>query len=158
MVVPSSPARAPSIRTLQTVLLAMIVGLVTFAALACVLPLEHPLDAALARVLALALGALAVAEVPAYLLLRTLQIRRLGARRAEALEELRQGATPPEVFLLVLLGAALAESIGLFGCLVLYLGRLLPALIAPALAVLLIALQIPTRDRAESLVRRASEG
>lgn len=150
-------AAKPTIRSAQAILLAMLGGLAIFAVAAGVLELSTSLDAGVKRVLLLGLAVLAGVEIPVYFLLRMTLLRRLGARKDEALAEARRGELPAELMALAVAGAALAEGVGLLGCTIVLLTRLLPVLAAPALAVLLIAFQIPTQERVENQVRAAAK-
>jgi len=147
--------RAPSLRVAGVILLALVLGIATFASVVVFLRLssEREFDPSVGQLLLMTLGVLAVAELPVYFLLRRQFLARARAMRDEALELLRQGLTPQPLFSLTIVGAAMVEGLGLLGVLAVLLGAPLYALAAPALAVLLILAQFPTRERLEQAVR-----
>lgn len=147
--------QAPSIRSAQIILGALIGGVLMFAAAASVIELASPVDANVARMLLIGVAVLAGAGIVTYVFFRREALRRLGLRRDQALEEARSGTMPAELMALTLVGAALAESVGLLGCVIVLLTRFFPVLVLPGLAILLIAAQLPSQARVEGLVRDA---
>lgn len=147
--------QAPPLRVASVILVALVLAIVTFAGVVLFLRLssERELDPAVGRLLMLTLGLLAVAELPVYVLVRKQLLARARSMETEALELLRQDLTPQPLFSLTIVGAAMAEGLGLLGVLAIMLGAPLYALAAPALAVALILAQIPTRARLEQAVR-----
>ena len=135
--------------------MALVLGIATFSGVVVFLRLrsERELDPAVGQLLLVTLGVLAVAELPVYFLLRKQFLARAQAMKAEGLELLLQDLTPPALFSLTIIGAAMAEGLGLLGVLAVLLGAPLYALAAPVLAVLLILAQFPTRERLEHAVR-----
>jgi hypothetical protein len=107
----------------------------------------------LARILPLVVAVLALSLVPVYVVVRRVLVVRARGRRAQGLEEVQAGRIPAELFALTLAGAALAESLGLVGALALLLGGSWLVLAAPILAVVLVLLQLPSRERLENLLR-----
>lgn len=150
MAAPASPLRIPTV-----ILLALVTGIVTFSVIVVVLRLsgERELDPAVGRSLLMLLAVMAVAEIPAYLLLRRQFLARARAMKDEALELLGRGLAPQPLFNLTVVGAAMVEGLGLLGVVAVLVGAPLYALAAPALAVALILAQIPTRARYEQAVR-----
>ncbi|MFQ5807112.1 MAG: hypothetical protein ACE5I3_11750, partial [Phycisphaerae bacterium] len=88
------------------------------------------------------------AEIPAYALLRTAimgNLRRTWDGRASdevPKEELAKGFN-----LLTIIGGALAEGLSLFGLVILLVSGNWLAVAAPVIGLLLLAAQLPTRDR-----------
>ncbi len=147
--------QASSLRVTRIILLALVLGIATFSGLVVFLrrSSERELDPAVGQLLLVTLGVLAVAELPVYFLLRKQFLARAQAMKGEALELLLQDLTPPALFSLTIIGAAMAEGLGLLGVLAVLLGAPLYALAATFLAVLLILAQFPTRERLEQAVR-----
>lgn len=148
-------APAPTLRSTQIVLLALSMGVLTFAGVVVFLRLTSStaMDSGLSHLLLVTVGGLAVSEVVVYVLLRRLHVARAVAARAESLELLRQGRIPVSLHVLALVGAALAEGAGILGVVALLLGAPWYALAVPAVAVALILIQVPTQARLERLVR-----
>ena len=148
-------SQAPSLRVASVILFALVLAIATFAGGVLFLRLssERELDPAVGQLLLITLGALAVAELPVYFLLRKQFLARARSMKAEGLELLRQGLTPQPLFSLAIIGAAMVEGLGLLGILAVLLGAPLYALVAPLLAVLLILAQLPNRERLEHAVR-----
>jgi hypothetical protein len=146
---------ATPLRTTSVILVALVAGILTFAGVVIFLRLsgERELDPAVGRMLLAAFGLIAISEIPVYLLLRKQFLARARQAKDEALELLRRGLVPPPLFSLTIVGAAMAEGLGLLGVVAVLLGAPLYALAAPALAVALILAQIPTRERLEQAVR-----
>lgn len=148
-------APAPTLRSTQIVLLALALGVLSFTGVVVFLRLSASasMDSKVASLLLVTVGGLAVSEVAAYVLLRRTFVARAVASREESLALLRQGCTPLPLHTLAIIGAALAEGAGLLGVVALLLGAPWYALAAPAVAVALILLQLPTRERLERIVR-----
>ncbi|HEX6884524.1 MAG TPA: hypothetical protein VF530_14200 [Planctomycetota bacterium] len=106
-----------------------------------------------ARILTYCVAGLALALVPALVVLRATQVARLRAGRAQALELLAQGRVPHPVLALTIGSCALVEGLGLLGAVTVLLGGPWAVLAVPVLAVAVILLQVPTRTRIETLVR-----
>ena len=146
---------ATPLRITSIILVALVVGIVTFAGVVLFLRIssDRELDPAVGQLLLITLGVLAFAELPVYVLVRKQLLARARSMKTEALGLLLQGLTPQPLFSLTIVGAAMAEGLGLLGVLAVLLGAPLYALVAPALAVALILAQIPTRGRLEHAVR-----
>lgn len=147
--------QASPLRVTRIILLALVLGIATFAGVVVFLRFssERELDPAVGRLLLLTLGVLAFAELPVYFLVRRQLLARAQSMKAEALELLSRDLTPQPLFSLTIIGAAMAEGLGLLGVLAVLLGAPLYALAAPLVAVLLILAQFPTRERLEQAVR-----
>ena len=106
----------------------------------------------------MALGATAAGQSPGYTLGRGRFLKQLGEAIEAAREGLAAGILPRELAALTIVGAALAEGIGLFGGIVYFLTGSPVALAAPVVAVLLIIAQLPTRTRTENILRDLGRG
>lgn len=147
--------RAAPLRTIQVVLLALMGGLAVITAVALAVRGQSPPQRSVQLLLGAAVGASAVVAVVVYPLVRRKLMAQLAARPDQAKSELNQGQLPGELSALAIVGAALAEGPGISGAIGFLLTRQRPFLAAPVLAVLLIALQIPTRERAQVRLDRA---
>ena len=107
----------------------------------------------IAQTLSIAVVVVFVGEAPVYVVVRSKFLASVRAEREASLELARQGFMPPALGALAIIGAAFAEGAGMLGAVTLIVGGPWLVLAAPALAVVLIALQIPTRARVETLVR-----
>jgi len=145
----------PPLRVTSLILFALVIAIVTFAAVVAFLRVtsERELDPTIGRALLAFLGVLAVAEIPVYVLLRRQFLARARSMRAEGLALLLRDLVPLPLFSLTIVGAAMVEGLGLLGVLAVLLGAPLAALAAPALAAALILAQIPTRARLEQALR-----
>ena len=144
---------ALSLRTVQMILLALMSGGGLFATMAFVMRASvSPNQALQMPLFATVLGAALVSTVAYWIARRTVRWR-LALRRGAAQAELQSGIVPPELSGLAILGAALAEGVGLLGVVTFLLTHRWPALLAPGLAMALIALQIPSAERARQALR-----
>jgi len=151
-----SPQPLP-FRNARVIVLALALGIVLFTGVVVCLRLsgEPATNPEIGQLLLLVIGALAVANTSVYFVLRKSFVARAQAAKGEALELLKHDAVPPQLLTLTILGAALAEGVGLLGVVALLLGAPWFALAAPALAVVLIVAQLPSRERFERVVRGA---
>jgi hypothetical protein len=140
----------PSLRQLRLIIPAMAMGVILFAAVVVFLVTSGSItaDAALANVLLLALTALAAAELVGYLIARKALTGRL---RQQWLGHAAEDVPPHELArafqALTLIGAAMAEGLSLFGLVIVLVTGSWPAIVAPAIGLLLIALLFPTPDK-----------
>ncbi len=129
---------------------ALIAGLTIFVVMVGVLRqrIEPAANPEATRLLLLVLLALPVAELPAYLLVRTALLRRLrnSLSDQQATDSLRQSLAE-QMLALSLLGSAMLEGFGLYGGVVCMITGEWTALIAPAIAILGLILCLPTEDR-----------
>lgn len=153
-----SPSEAPLLRTAQIVLSALLVGVMTFAIVAVFArpQLGEP-DEELGKKLLLVLAGLAFLQLPVYALVRKRSVRLLSRRFQDARAEIRKGRIPRELMGLSVIGGAMAEGLGIFGTTAFLVSGQWLALIAPALAIILIGVQIPGRESIERLVRQSRE-
>jgi len=107
------------------------------------------------EVLIYVLFAVGMGNAGVYVVLRKAFVAQALANRETSVALLAEGGIPPQLYTLTILGAALAEAFGIFGLVIVLLGGPWAVLAAPAISVVLILLQIPTRGRLEELLRRA---
>jgi len=154
---PTPPLRARGplpIRSARVIVAAMAVGVLAMTGVGVFIKQTGtPGDVDLGRTLALAALGLGAGLAATYVVVRRSALARVAETRAESLAALERGELPAELFRLTIVGAALAEGFGLFGAVALLLGAPWPALAEPILAVALIVVQIPGRERALALVR-----
>lgn len=148
-------AHAPPIRNAQIILVALACGVLAFTGVASYLRLSGMEfgESEVARLLPLLVVVLAACEIPVYLLLRKAFLGPVKAARAESLGLVEQGRIPMQLQTLAILGAALAEGVGLLGVVTLLVGGSWYVLAAPLLSVLAILALMPTRARLERMVR-----
>lgn len=154
----SSGSTAIPFQRAWIILGALIAGLFCFTCIALFVDLAGDTDAdmeAMGTLLSYVMLALALGEIPVYLLVRKGVIARVAKRREDALEEIDRGLLPVELMGLALIGSALAEAVGLFGVTIYMVSGDLPALAAPVLAAAAIALQMPGRSRAKEMVEKS---
>jgi len=135
---------------------ALIVGLVLFSGASLVLDRgsrgNDTLAAEFARWYPIVLAAAGVIIVPLVFLLPGRLAASVRKRRDEALEEIRAGKIPFEVFRGYLVALALAEGWGLLGVAMHHLTREPLSLVAPGVAVLLMLANIPSLEKARRAV------
>ncbi len=140
----------PSLQNLRLIIPAMALGVIIFAAIVIFLVAggrmnTHP---TLENPLLLALVALAVMEVVAYIVIRKVITGNLRRRwLGHAAEDVPPDELAKWFQTLTLVGAALAEAPSLFGLVILLITGNWLAIAAPAIGLLLIALHFPTRDK-----------
>jgi hypothetical protein len=151
----TTPAPRPTtIRSAQTILLALAVGVLTLTAATIWLRMRSAApNPELARILLFVTSMVAFSDLVVYFLLRHLFLTRLAPARRAAREAVRRGELPRELFTLALIGAALAEGGGLLGAVAFFLGAHWSALLFPLLSVCVILAQLPSQERAEALLR-----
>jgi len=150
--------RAQPIFVAQIILSLLIVGVITLTVAAV---FAHPkmgtTDAKLGELLLMILAGVPVLTLPVYVLLRRRATRLLGLRQHNARAEVRNDQIPPELLVVVIVGAAQAEGLGLFGAVIFLITGQWLALAAPALAIVLIGIQIPGKESIERALRLARE-
>ena len=115
----------------------------------------QPLGSARVTLIPLIMGVETFTMLPGYLLVRARLRSALEKRYSEARDEAERGLVPRELFSLAVIGGAMAEGIGFFGTVIYLLGGSWVTLLAPAVSVLLIAFQIPTKGGIDQAVRAA---
>ena len=144
-------------KTAQIILSLLLVGVIVFTIVVIfVRPPEEP-DEERAPLMLLILGVVAFSVLPVYGIVRKGFIKALSRRHQLALAEVRHHQIPPELMGLAIVGGALTESVGIFGAVVFMLTGEWYALAAPAVAVILLGVQIPGKESLERLIRLARE-
>ena len=139
-----------SFKTIRLIIAALALGMIAFGAMVVFMITGGVLstDPALANILLLALLGLAFAEAAAYVVLRAVFLKRV---REEWTGAVADETSVPGVLgafvTLSLIGAAMAEGIGLFGTVILMLTGAWLAIIAPAAALIVIAFLFPTHGK-----------
>jgi hypothetical protein len=138
------------VRTLRIVMVAMLAGVVGFGAIAVILVVggniaTQPQNA---NMLLAVLACFAVTGIVAYVVVRTA----LTGNVRRSCEGLAVDQVPAATLLkgfqmITLIGGALAEGVSFFGIVILLVTGAWLALAAPAVGVVLIALQAPSRDK-----------
>lgn len=136
-----------SLSPLMIVVVAMVIGLVAFTAVSLAIG-GLAEDPALAQMLLLVCVVLGVSQIMAYAVLRKTTLARLRREYAErGSDEDLEMFLMPGMMQLTIIGVGMAEGWGLFGVVIhLVTGEKL-ALAVPAIALVLLVLRIPTRDR-----------
>lgn len=161
MTAPESDYRQ-KLKTGQIIVLAMMGGLVSFGAVLAVLSQVGELGSAKldATIPLGVVAALAVTEVPVYVLIRKGLIakgREKLAGRRSAMGEPLLGEAMDVFLIMTIIGAAMCEGVGLFGLVVMLLtGNYFGALFA-FVALALLALQLPTEARLRSFASALTE-
>lgn len=140
----------PELQSMRVVVSAMAVGVIMFAAIVVFLIASGRMtgDPTLQNPLLLALLAVAVMEIVAYVVVRKLITDKLRRRwLSQETEELPADDPAKSYQAITLIGAAMAEGWSLFGLVVLLITGNWLAIAAPAIGVVLIALHFPTRDK-----------
>ena len=150
--------RAQKISMAQLVVSLMLVGviLLTIAAIFYRPRMGEPKEEQAPLMLAI-LAAVSFSLLPAYGAVRKGFIKALARRHQLARAEVRNEQIPPEAFGLAIIGAGMVEAVGLFGAAIFLITGEWVALAAPALAVILIGVQIPGKESIERLIRLALE-
>ena len=101
------------------------------------------------------LGAQAIVVLPISFALRNAGVKRVAADRESTLAQIDEGQVPTQLGGAIIVSAALVESLGLFGCVIVLLTGNMIALGAPVLAVLMILLELPNQQRLREAVESA---
>lgn len=142
-----------ALRPARIIVAAMTAGMMAFGVLAVLFARPVALAASARTVLIAVLFVLPISGYVTHALIHRNIIGRLRERyaqeppSAELAARFARDTTP-----VTIIGAALAEAFGLFGLVVVMITGLYPVLLAPALAVLALLLQIPTRAKLAKLV------
>jgi hypothetical protein len=137
-----------ALRILRIIVAAMMMGVLALGVVAIFIGQQAKPDAKLANILLVLLAVMAVWELIAYAVVRVSMLNRVRRRFAEN----PPGADPtPELIgtfqSLTTIGSALAEGLGLFGAVIMLITGAWAALAAPAVALIVLALQLPSRDK-----------
>lgn len=145
-----------NLRALRIVIVAMMGGILSFSVIAVVISPRMTKRPELAGLLLLILGALVVVEMLVYFVIRRGTMAKLRQSLREApLDADSEGRMLPAMATLTLIGAAMAEGIGLFGVVAFLITGQTAALAAPAIALLVLVLRIPTQEKLSAFVADA---
>jgi len=140
----------PNLQNLRLIIPAMAMGVIIFAAIVIFLITGGSMstDPEPANLLLLVLAAFAVTELAAYVVVRKVVAGNLRRRwLGRAVEDVPSEELVKWFQTLTLVGAALAEGLSLFGLVILLITGNWLAIAAPAIGLLLIARNFPTRDK-----------
>ena len=144
------------LRPLQFVIASMIVGILAFGLVAVIAGGIRSAGPPVAPVLLPALGAVALAEIPAYILVRQGIVERLRRRLDQSAADLTAYMFVGPFTTLTIIGGALAEGPSLFGIVVYWVTGDGLALVVPLVGVLVLARLYPTRGRLCTFLSRIS--
>ena len=147
--------KAPQqVRTLRIVILAMVVGMLALSVVALVVQSRiHVGDAQLTNVMLIVLGALIVLELPVYAIVRATKLGQLRAALQDRTLSDDIRAQLGVVYAgLTLVFAALFEGWGLLGAVSYLITGAWPALVAPAVAIIVLLFLLPSEDRCAQFV------
>lgn len=156
---PTSGSQGDTITQSRIILMALASGVVMFTAVALFVgPMNGEESESTMAVLEWVVLAYGVGVLPLVFFLRRLLDGRIAPRKDAAIEEIKKGLMPVEFRVSTILPAALAESAGLFGCVVLLLTGNALLLIAPIVSVAVILYMWPSEsgllERAKAAGRR----
>ena len=140
------------VRNLRLILGALVIGLLLMTVAALFVNITEEGKGEDLQILVWVCFLLAVAEIPCWLFLRAKLLGQVRARLQAQEGEGKADLLPPELFALTMIGAALAEGVGLFGTVVFFLTRQHVVLVLPGLAILAILLLMPSKERFEELL------
>lgn len=140
-----------SLRALQLIILAMMAGVLAVGVVAVALGSRITIQPELAPLLLAILALFGAAELPVYFVVRA----RVLAGLRDSVEASRDTDTDtdaasrvfPAMATLTIIGGAMAEGFGLFGGVICLLTGNRAALAAPAIALVLLVLRVPTQDK-----------
>ncbi|UCG15081.1 MAG: hypothetical protein JSV19_07260 [Phycisphaerales bacterium] len=141
-----------ALTTLRVIIGAMLAGMIAFGAVAVVLGRQAD-DTTLATPLLVVLIVLSLGAVPTFVITRAVLRNRV--RHSYELRpptEDQTGKLVPILMTLTIIGAAMAEGVGLFGLVIYVITGTVWALIAPVVAILALVLQLPSRDKLNRFV------
>lgn len=139
--------KTPTLQVLTIIILAMVMGLVTFSAVSLAIGGVSN-DPDMARLLLLAAVALGVGEIVMYAVVRASTLAKARREYAErGSDDDLETFVMPSLATLTIVGAAMAEGWGLFGVVIHLVTGEKIALAMPVIALVLLVLRIPTRDR-----------
>lgn len=157
--VPRSASPGDTITQSRIILLALAMGVVMFAAVGLFVgPMDGEESESPTAVLEWAVLAYGVGVLPLVFFLRRILDGRVAPRKDAAIEEIEKGLMPLEFRVATILPAALAESAGLFGCVVLLLTGSTLLLIAPVVSVAVILYMWPSQSGLLERAKAAGRG
>ncbi|MBN2447072.1 MAG: hypothetical protein JXO22_10115 [Phycisphaerae bacterium] len=146
-----------SVSSLRLVIIAMMVGIVVLGAVVLAIGKGSAADPALKKLLPFAPLVLAVLELGAYFVLRSVTIASARRQNPQPLapQDAKRAFTPA-VLTIWLASAAMIEGVALFSLVAFLLTGVLWLLALPAAALILLALRFPSELKLEQAVRVAS--
>lgn len=147
-----------TLRMLRTVVAAMMMGVLGLSVIAIFIGQQADPNPKLANILLVLLAVMAAWELIAYGVIRASLLKRLRRRFAE-----NPPAADPTAELignfnsLTIIACALAEGLGLFGGVIMLITGAWASLAAPALALILLAFQLPSQDKLARFVSGVTE-
>lgn len=152
-----------TVAQLNIICAALAAGIVLFAVIALIVgPVgvaagEGGIESSdsLGTMLLYVLGAQTIVVLPLAFALRKAGFKRVAADRVSTLAQIDEGQVPTQVGGAFIVSAALVESLGLFGCVIVLLTGNMIAVGAPVIAVLLILLELPSQQRLREAVESA---
>jgi hypothetical protein len=146
-----------SLRPLQMIILAMMVGILAFATVAVAVSRQFGHEADLAPRLLLILAAVGLGELLVYRALRRAAIDKLRkALEQDPAGQIRPTTLAPGLMNLRIITAAMAEGFALFGIVVFLVTGTAVALAAPVIALVILTRLVPTRDRVSRFIAELS--
>ena len=141
-----------ALTTLRIILGAILAGMLAFGVVAVVIGRQAD-DTTLATPLLVVLVVLSLGAVPTFVIARAVlrnRVRHSYEQRPPTEDQI--GKLVPILMTLTIIGAAMAEGIGLFGLVIYLITGTAWALVAPVVAALAILLQFPSRDKLNRFV------
>lgn len=147
--------QTPSLKITQVLVAALIVGMVvatgTFVALKMTGSLKASPSPVPVETFMMALGALAIVDTIALLVVPGMMIKKGAERyRAAATDADRETVLLTTLQTVTIIKCAMVEGVGLFGAVIFLVTGAWPALIAPALATLVLLAFFPTAGKAQA--------
>lgn len=143
---PEDTDLGPKLTPLRIIVIAMVTGMLLFGAVALGLGPLIPQDAALAKILLLALGGVGAAELIGFLALRAVVTGAIRRKIATANRTPADSELFPGYATLTLVRSAMCEGFGLFAITVLLLTGNKAALLAAGLPLVLLVIGMPSLD------------
>ncbi len=146
-----------SLGGMQIIVVAMAGGILAFGVVVLVLGSRMGPHADIAKTLVPVLALVAAGEAGAYLVLRTVFDKQARQQlEAAADQQAAQARALPIFQTLVLIRSAMAESMGLFGLVIVMVSGVKLVFLAPGLAIALLLLGFPTQDKLDAFVAKAT--
>jgi hypothetical protein len=137
-----------ALRILRTIVVAMMMGVLGLSVIAVFIGQQAEPDPKFANILLVLLAVMAVWELIAYAVIRASILNRLRRRFSEAPPaEDSLGELIGKFNSLTIIASAMAEGLGLFGGVIVLITGAWTALAAPAIALIVLVLQLPSRDK-----------
>jgi hypothetical protein len=133
---------------LRLIIMAMMTGVVTLGAVAVYIGQNAKPDLEQAKLLLIALAALCIMEIPAFILIGRVMIGKLQVD----FQKLPDDQDPwdqllPSFFTITLIRGAMVEGASIFGCVIMLISGVWLSLIVPMLGLMVLSLLFPTDNR-----------